>query len=281
MLELNNTLHLNHFKKLIGQANHLLITILIGIEGVRTGQVTKSDDFNVSWNPKSIEDSSVRSRIFARNSALSWVMDSLDSYLGFLRKNPFVFPEPFNTEFKNERFLFRSFNRIIEFTSYDIDFPLCIVHLGIQWRNNLVHFHADNELEQKYIAFLRNFDKKDIEERFCGLDPIMMIEHFKNRKTPTFKEVAAIIQSVHYIVLELDKKLKEYIDVDFLIKYLIKENSDGFKQMIESNPNKRFKKVKRFFISKGLKEVESTKSKIVIDDDMIIEIIKKHEQLLE
>jgi hypothetical protein len=34
-------------KKLLGDTNHLLITLLIGVEGVRTGKVVKDDSFNV------------------------------------------------------------------------------------------------------------------------------------------------------------------------------------------------------------------------------------------
>src|SRR5690554_4101596 len=89
MLELKHTPALNHFKDLIGQTNHYLITILIGLEGVRDGSVTKGDSFNVTWNPKSVEDSAKRSRRFARNSALSWAIDALDAYMGFLGKKPF------------------------------------------------------------------------------------------------------------------------------------------------------------------------------------------------
>lgn len=42
MLQLNLSGHLNHFKNLLGQTNHYLITILVGLEGVRTGKVIKN-----------------------------------------------------------------------------------------------------------------------------------------------------------------------------------------------------------------------------------------------
>lgn len=275
MLELNWTGHLNHFKQLIGHSNQYLITILIGIEGVRTGVVTKGDSFNVSWNPTSIEETSRNSRRFARNSALSWTMDALDAYLGFLKKQPFDFPSDFYDSIKNDRFVFSLFNKVIDFTKYPIDLPLSLVHLGIQWRNNLVHYHADNELEQKYASFIRNVDMMAIQERFRGLDPKLMLENFNEHNSPTFKEVAAIIQSTHYLVLELDKILKEYINIDTLIDHIIRENGIEIDNIVFSSPELKLRKFKRFLITKGFIEVNETTSKAVISDEKIMDIITK------
>jgi len=275
MLELIWTGHLNHFKQLIGHSNHYLITILIGIEGVRTGEVTKGDTFHVTWNPISIEDTTRNSRRFARNSALSWTMDALDAYMGFLKKQPFNFPEEFYDSIKNDRFLFSTLNKVIDFTNYPIDLPLSLVHLGIQWRNNLVHYHADNELEQKYATFIRNVDMNSIQERFRGLDPILMFENFKDHNSPTFKEVAAIIQSTHYLVLELDKILKEFINVETFVDYIIRENDIEIDNIVFSNPEKKLRKFKRFLITKGFGEVNNSCSNTRITDEKLMDIIEK------
>jgi len=273
MLELNWTGHLGHFKQLIGHSNQYLITILIGIEGVRTGVVTKGDSFNVSWNPVSLEDTSRNSRRYARNAALSWTMDALDAYLGFLKKHPFDFPKDFYDRIKNERFMFAMLNEVVDFLGYPIDLPLSLVHLGIQWRNNLVHYHADNELEQKYVSFIRNMDSKSIQERFRGLDPVQMYDNFKDNNSPTLKEVAAIIQSTHYLVLEFDKVLKEYVDVNLLIDHIIRENDVEFENVVFSPPETRFRKMKRFLMSKGFKEVDVTTSKALICDENLQKIV--------
>ncbi|MES2764170.1 MAG: hypothetical protein V4677_18275 [Bacteroidota bacterium] len=274
MLELNWTGYLNHFKKLIGQTNHYLITILIGIEGVRKGEVTKGDTFNVTWNPISLEDTSRRSRAFARNAALSWAIDSLDAYLGYLKKHPFKFPEVFITKIQNDRSIYNNLNEVIAFTKYPIDLPLSLVHMGIQWRNNLVHYHANNNLDFDFASFIRNIEKVSIQERFRGLDPQLMLENFDERKSPTFKEVAAIIQSIHFLVLELDKVLKDYIDIDIFIDHLIRENELEIVNIITSNPDKRLKKMKQFLFTKGFKETVNLETKNLIDDKKIEEIIK-------
>ncbi len=279
MLELNWTGHLNHFKKMIGHSNQYLITILIGIEGVRTGVVTKGDSFNVTWNPTSLEDTARNSRRFARNSALSWTMDALDAYLGFLRKQPFDFPTEFYDSIKNERFVFSLFNKVIDFTNYQLDLPLSLVHLGIQWRNNLVHYHANNELEPQYVTYIRNVNMESIQERFRGLDPKLMYENFLDYKSPTFKEVAAIIQSTHYLVLELDKVLKEYVNVETYIDHIIRESDVEIDNIVFSNPEKKLRKMKRFLMTKGLIEAKETASNAVITDDKITEIINREYEL--
>lgn len=274
MLELNWTGHLKHFKNLIGQTNHYLITILIGIEGVRTGKVTKGDSFNVSWNPVSIEDSSRRSRRFVRNSALSWAIDSLDAYIGYLRKHPFKFNDiELNKVLNTDRSIFNCLNEIIRFTSYKVDLPLSLVHMGIQWRNNLVHYHANNILDQQYTSFIRNIKNKDIQERFCGLDPQLMLENFNDKQSPSFKEVAAIVQSIHYLVLEIDKILKDYIDIDILIDHLIRSNELVINNIITSPPEKRLKKLKQFLITEGFKEVSETKTKNSVSDEQLMCLI--------
>lgn len=278
MLELIWTGHLKHFKQLIGHSNHYLITILIGLEGVRNGKVTKGDSFHVTWNPVSIEETTRNSRRFVRNSALSWTMDALDAYLGFLKRQPFDFPEDFNNSIQNDRFIFSLFNKVIDFTKYPIDLPLSLVHLGIQWRNNIVHYHADNELEQKYAAYIRNVEMDSIQERFRGLDPILMYENFKDHNSPTFKEVAAIIQSTHYLVLELDKILKEYIDVDKYINFIIRENELEINNIVFACPEKRLRKFKRFLITKGFTEVNNSSSRTKIIDDKLNEIIENEYQ---
>ncbi len=279
MLELNWTGHLNHFKKMIGHSNQYLITILIGIEGVRTGVATKGDSFNVTWNPTSLEDTARNSRRFARNAALSWTMDALDAYLGFLRKQPFDFPSEFYDDIKNERFVFSLFNKVIDFTNYQLDLPLSLVHLGIQWRNNLVHYHANNELEPKYVTYIRNVDMESIQERFRGLDPKLMYENFLDHNSPTFKEVAAIIQSTHYLVLELDKVLKEYVNIETYIDHIIRESDVEIDNIVFSNPEKKLRKMKRFLMTKGLIEAKETASKAVITDEKVTEIIKREYKL--
>jgi hypothetical protein len=269
MLELNWSGHLNHFKNLIGQTNHYLITILVGLEGVRTGKVTKDSTFNVTWNPKSVEESAVRSRRFARNSALSWAIDSLDAYMGFLRKKPFEFTDQQLIKVFSERSIYKSLKEVTRFCNYQTDLPLSIIHLGIQWRNNLVHYHADNELEPEFRKYLLEYDQEKVAERFRGLDGNLMVNNFDEKNSPTLKEVAAIIQCIHYTVLELDKILIQNVNLEEYIKQLIADNDLEYKNIIAASPDKRLKKFKQFLVSKGFKETDGVTSTNILADEKI------------
>lgn len=257
MLELRHTPALNHFKDLIGQTNHYLITILIGLDGVLSGAVTKGESFNVTWQPKSIEDTAKRSRRFARNSALSWAIDSLDAYIGFLGKKPFCISDTIFLKEIEKRSVYIKFSAAIKCLNFQTDFPISLIHLGIQWRNNLVHYHAENELDQEYATFLRNTEKKDIQERFRGLDSSLMLNNFNNNCSPTLKEVAAIIQSINFVVVEMDKELVKSFSATAYCERIIRENMQELTKSLKVNSDLYERKLTRYFLSKGFTKIEN------------------------
>lgn len=269
MLTVSRSPHLKQFKEALGQANHYLITILIGLEGVRTGAVTKGDSFNVSWSPRSIDATVNRSRRYARQSGLTWAVNALEGYLGYLRRHPFRFPSDFDQLLQNDRSVFSLLNKVITFTGYPIDLPLSITHIGIQWRNNVVHYHAENELDQAYATFLRNVDRSTVGERFSGLDPHLMLEGFNEREAPRFKELAAIIQSIHYLVLELDSRLVTFIDPELMLKDILSEHALEARHILSAAPGDRERKMKQYLITHGFKDVTSKDASNGIDDARI------------
>ena len=54
MFELTRTDARATFKDLLGQANHFLITILVGLNGVRSGATQIDEEFRTSWNARSV-----------------------------------------------------------------------------------------------------------------------------------------------------------------------------------------------------------------------------------
>ena len=275
MLQVSHSPHLNQFKEAIGQANHYLITILIGLEGVRTGAVTKGDSFNVSWNPRSLEASVQRSRRYARQSGLTWSINALEGYLGFLRRHPFRFPTVFNQSLQNDRSVFSLLNKVVAFTGYPVDLPLSITHIGIQWRNNVVHYHAENELDPAYATFLRNVDRTAVGERFSGLDPHLMLEGFSEREAPRFKELAAIIQSIHYLVLELDRRLVAYIDPELMLKDILSEHALEARHILSAAPQDRARKMRQFLLTHGFVDPPGPVGGTGIDDARIIRAVEE------
>ena len=64
------------FKTEMGQANHFLITIMIGLDAVEDG-AEKRESFKTTWNPRNRTNSVVRSKAYAIKSALAWTVDNL------------------------------------------------------------------------------------------------------------------------------------------------------------------------------------------------------------
>ena len=75
------------FKTEMGQANHFLITIMIGLDAVEDG-AQKRESFNANWNPKDVTASVVRSKHYAIKSSLAWAVDNLDMYLRLCNREP-------------------------------------------------------------------------------------------------------------------------------------------------------------------------------------------------
>lgn len=268
MLVVSRSPHLQHFKELLGQCNHYLITILIGLDGVQKGVVTRDDSFRVKWDPRNVEQSVVRSRRFARQACLVWAVDALDAYLGYLRKKPFELPFEYKAKIANVESVYPLLKGVTQMLEYPIDVPLALVHLGIQWRNNLVHYRAQNQLDHEYATALRSADSTAI-ERFRGLDTNVLLNDFKDCEVPRFKEVAAIIQAIHYLVLEFDSKTVRFIDAEVLAKEIAIKKKTELAIVFRAEPSKLTKRLKQFLISNGFKESDDSTLPHLRDDQLV------------
>ncbi len=65
-MKINHSIALKRFKAEIGQANHMLITIMVGLDGIIPYDVEAQNEFHTSWNPKSKKASVERSKLFAK-----------------------------------------------------------------------------------------------------------------------------------------------------------------------------------------------------------------------
>jgi len=223
MLYLNETRARRNFKDLLGQANHFLITILIGLHGVETGQVTASPDFHAAWNPKDVKISARRSRAFALDLALIRAVDALDAYMSWSLRKPSIIQQ---TEFRsaldkagNEVWAkFEAFNR----QTMGLD-PVheALIHLGITWRNRRVHSLASNELGSKNTQILKK-SGSTVAERFRGLSVTETLSRMQNNKPPAFKEAAGIVSAVQKAVELFDAILINRLDIEVYAKNAIR-----------------------------------------------------------
>lgn len=219
-LYLNTSKPRKDVKKILGQANHFLITILIGLDYIGKNNITLPAEFRTSWNPKDKNRSVLRSREYALNSSLAWAVDCLDAYFSKINQSPFLIED---IELKNK--IDRAGRSVYEkykiFSDYIIsnnfnktDFLLyeSFVDLAIQWRNNTTHYNAKNIIQEESECFL-TMSPDFIKNEFCGLEIKETLKHFKGGKSPTFKEVTSLIRAIHKYIEILDSFLLSKIDI--------------------------------------------------------------------
>jgi hypothetical protein len=215
MFELSRTHARAAFKDLLGQANHFLITILVGLNGVRTGSVDIDQEFRTSWNPRNVKQSADRSRAFALDLALVRAVDSLDAYMMTSRRRPLVLT---NSSFSSSmdgagQSVAKRFDVFNTYLSPLSKHHTAFVKLAIDWRNRRVHSLVDDETSSDDIKSLQGA-VDTLQKEFSGLDVTELIQSYMFGSAPTFKEAAAIIRLVHLVVENFDTQLLNNLEID-------------------------------------------------------------------
>ena len=219
-----------HFKQRIGQINHFLITILVGLDGVKKGTCELPEEFRTTWNPQNVDRSAERSTRFALDATLSWAIDNLDSYFIETVRKPSIIEDPnFEAKYNGaERSVNKRFEVFLEKAATkdgDVYKYAALVALSIQWRNNLVHFAAKNKLDPEYDSFLR--ENKDLYagDEFRHLDIEKALQSFgPDDEHPSFKEVTSMIHAIHKFVEHVDRALLSELDVERYKKDLLEKH---------------------------------------------------------
>lgn len=247
------------FKTEMGQANHFLITIMIGLDAVEDG-AEKRESFNTIWNPENRTNSVVRSKKYAIKSALAWTVDNLDMYLRLCNREPRLYHDGESIEIaKTKHSVYNKFDCVIRNHPELAVSKFAYVDLLICWRNNSVHFDAENKLMTESIDYFRNIPEDDVVANTYHLDVNRMLERFNSGDCPTFKEAATLISMTIHFVEELDGILLRDIDqYRFLETSLFKILKNGKETNVFSfrntTPEKRKKKFKQLFVAVGISE---------------------------
>lgn len=207
------------FKKLLGQANHFLITTLIGLDHIeKTKNIKKPAEFSTSWEPHNTKVSAIRSREFVINSALAWTVDSLDSYLTMIHRKPKIIQD---SEFtvamsKAGRSVYKKAINVGEY--FDIDLKLiAMIELLITWRNNLTHNFAENIIREESEQELLD-NKQNVKDEYSGLIINDIFKKAYNGKSPSFKECASLISATHKFVEKIDSIIINRLDTNKFAK---------------------------------------------------------------
>ena len=243
----------------MGQANHFLITIMIGLDAVEDG-AEKRESFKTTWNPQNRTNSVVRSKKYAIKSALAWTVDNLDMYLRLCNREPRLYHEEESLKIaKTKHSVYNKFDCVIRNHPELAVSKFAYVDLLICWRNNSVHFDAENKLMPESINYFRNIPEDDVVTNTYHLDVDQMWERFNRRECPTFKEAATLISMTIHFVEELDSILLRDIEqYQFLETSLLKllkiGNATSVFSFKNTIPEKRKKKLKQFLVTAGISE---------------------------
>lgn len=246
------------FKEGMGQANHFLITIMVGLDAVEDG-AQKRESFSMSWNPQDTKQSVVRSKRYAIKAALAWTVDNLDMYLRLCNREPRLYNDKESFEFaKTEHSIYKKLFCVIGNHNGLTPDKFAFVDLLICWRNNTIHFDAQNKLSTSSLNYLKNIPNEDIAVCKYHLDVSQMLERFERSDIPTMKETATLIAKTIQFVEELDNILLQNIQqYEFLettlYKFLKCQNeTTSIFDYKNTTPEKRKKKLKQLFATMGV-----------------------------
>lgn len=242
----------------MGQANHFLITIMVGLDAVKNG-AQKDDSFHTSWNPRDTLASVERSKQYAIKSSLAWAVDNLDMYLRLCNRNPKLYQENESQEIaETKHSVYNKFKCVSKNHPQIATNKKAFVDLLICWRNNMVHFDAENGMLLDSERYFANIPEDDVVLNLYHLDATAMLSRFREGEIPTFKEVTTLISMTIHFVEELDQMLMSDIQqADYLentLRTLVKENSKYLEAFSFRNttPEKKIKKFKQLFASIGI-----------------------------
>ncbi len=211
------------FKNLLGNANHLIITTLVGLDGVERGVVQAvPEDLRAAWSPIDPVSSAKRSRRLLLDMALIRAIDAIDVYLReAVRKPTLVHAERLRRDLDAAGLSIFAKLQAVEKHCPSVDLlPLALIFLMVAWRNRSAHSEADRDAAQHHVDILKA-RSQELSERFRGLDADMLLGGYDAMRSPTFKEVASLINAAHHFVADLDVHLLSNVDVDRFMKDVV------------------------------------------------------------
>ena len=171
-LYLRNSAARRTFKKTLGNANHHIVTAMVGLDAIERGIVTEAPDgFPARWNPRSQSTSARRSRRLILEMALVRSVDALDTYFSWTNRKPFLIQDKkFKAELdgmgRSVSGKFRAFER---YAKPSDDVLSALVATSIGWRNKAVHSQDEDRLRYQVVVVLEQ-NAEEIRDRFRGLE---------------------------------------------------------------------------------------------------------------
>ncbi len=223
------TIARKRFKRIFGQSNHFLITILIGLDQISSGSdIVKPDDFRTSWDPKDKNVSAERSRKFLLSAFLAYLVDGIDMYLTSIYRKPKLIKgdEIDNIYSRAGQSVAYKVEHLGEYLKIDPVY-ICMTSLIIVCRNRTVHYYAENKLSDEQTGILKS-NLNRIKDEFCHLDILQLLckidkNHVGEDYSLTFKEVASLIKATHLFIEKVDEVIIQKNNLEEYGKEVIEE----------------------------------------------------------
>lgn len=241
------------FKNEMGQANHYFITIIVGLFAVKNG-ADKDPTITECWNPEDVTRSVDRSKIFTKKAALAWCVDNVEMYFRLVNRTPILLSEDLKNKIDGSQKEKQSVSEMFKvycdyFPSLDMT-QKCLVKLLLNWRNNMVHFDADNTLPSDMRKHLLSLVSPNPLIDKYHLDTKRMLDNFDNGKVPSNKELETMISYTIHFVEELDRLIVEQAPkvqyVDSLIAIGLKEGRYTYSYATTDNDDKKVSILKKW-----------------------------------
>lgn len=248
---------MKQFKLNVGHANHMLVTIMVGLDGIVSKDIEANEEFHAVWNPKDKATSVDRSKIFAKKASLVWLVDCLDAYLRMTNQAPSMVNDELKQKIDSEENSKSVYKRIsLICSTYNLrGAEYALIDLLICWRNKLTHYNASNDIEDSSRAILiENYE--EIKMNYRGLDIKKTLDSFDNRRDPTFKEVASFVSSSINLIRSIDAilisdlDLRDYAD-RVIIHYLRENKISRLNNLFSKNQDMTVKSLRQILFHSG------------------------------
>jgi hypothetical protein len=229
------------FKERFGQANHFLITTLVGLAAIEDGTISsKGESFSTSWNPKDSKASAHRARIFVLKSFLISAVEALEMYMSRLNKKPKLLQsENFSIIFsKAGQSIYEKVTGIGDEIKVD-EVLIGMMEILVTWRNHIAHYNIDNKMRDRSWGLLKE-KCEEIKLNFNGLEIDRLRETWEQNKDFSFKETASLIKATQLFVEQVDKYVIENINLELYVQETLERYFENqlFVQRFKSSSKK-------------------------------------------
>lgn len=230
---MKDTIARHEFKKLIGQANHFLVTTLVALDCLHKNPNHRAEGLHAAWSPFSVPISVHRSRQFVLHAFLASAVDALDVYFSLLNRKPdFIQDDALSGRLQAcGRSVYQKSAVMSEWVNATTkpheksvaEVEAALVEVLITWRNNVQHELADNLVSQETSDILIKHTSA-ILESYCNLVPGDLAKKANAGASMSFKEVASLISATHKYVQHIDAKILFAVDKYGMIETALKDS---------------------------------------------------------